>query len=84
MTDDENKGRLREREDEQQDLPRRKRYKQVGRLMVNEDPADYLGDVDEFVWSEERLLETDRVETEKALDQLLEQGVVQDGIGRLC
>ena len=78
MTDDETRGRLRERDDEQQDPPRRKRYKQVGKLTVDEDPADYLGDVDEFDCSEERLLETDRVETEKALDQLLEQGVVQD------
>ena len=34
--------------------------------------------VGELDWSEERLLETDRVETEKALDQLLAQGVVQD------
>ena len=78
MTDDETRGRLRERDDEQQDPPRRKRYKQVGKLTVDEDPADYRDDVDEFDWSEERLLETDRVETEKALDQLLEQGVVQD------
>ena len=78
MTDDEARGRLRERDDEQQDPPRRKRYKQVGKLTVDEDPADYLGDAGELDWSEERLLETDRVETEKALDQLLEQGVVQD------
>ena len=78
VTDDEARGRLRERDDEQQDPPRRKRYKQVGKLTVDEDPADYLGDVGELDWSEERLLETDRVETEKALDQLLEQGVGQD------
>ena len=78
MTDDEARGRLRERDDEQQDPPRRKRYKHVGKLTVDEDPADYLGDVGELDWSEERLMETDRVETEKALDQLLEQGVVQD------
>ena len=78
MTDDEARGRLRERDDEQQDPPRRKRYKRVGKLTVDEDPADYLGDAGELDWSEERLLETDRVETEKALDQLQEQGVVQD------
>ena len=78
MTDDEVRGRLRERDDEQQDPPRRKRYKEVGKLTVDEDPEDYLGDAGELDWSEERLLETDRVETEKALDQLLEQGVVQD------
>ena len=69
---------MRERDDEQQDPPRRKRHKQVGKLTVDEDRAEYLVDVGELDWSEERLLETDRVETEKALDQLLEQGVVQD------
>ena len=78
MTDDVARGRLRERDDEQQDPPRRKRYKQVGKLTVDEDPVDYLGDACELDWSEERLLETDRVETEKALDQLLAQGVVED------
>ena len=78
MTDDDTRGRSRERDDEQQDPPRRKRYKQVGKLTVDENPADYLGDEGELDWSEERLLETDRVETEKALDQLLEQSVVQD------
>ena len=59
MTDDETRGRLRGRDDEQQEPPRRKRYKQVGKLTVDEDPADYLGDAEEFDWSEERLLETD-------------------------
>ena len=66
MTGDVARGRLRDRDDEQQDPPRRKRYKQVGKLTVDEDPADYLGNACELDWSEERLLEIDRVETEKA------------------